>query len=55
VDLTDFDQRAPGVSFHDPFTWEPLPFAQLPLGQNVDEHGTALQVVLDVHPVTGDK
>lgn len=52
VDLADFDQRAPGVAFHDPFTWEPLPFAQLPLGQHTDEHGKTLQVVLDGHPRT---
>jgi len=52
LDLTDFDQRPPGVSFRDPFTWAPLPFAQLPLGQHVDQHGKALRVVLDVHPLT---
>lgn len=52
VDLTDFDQRPPGVSFRDPFTWEPLPFALLPLGQHLDEQGKAMQVVLDSHPVT---
>lgn len=52
VDLRDFDQRAPGVSFHDPFTWDPLPFDRLPPGHHFDGHGTALRVVLDVHPLT---
>ncbi len=52
ADLAEFDQRAPGVSFHDPFTWEPLPYALLPLGQHIDEHGNAMRVVLDGHPGT---
>ncbi len=52
VDLEDFDQRAPGVSFRDPFTWELLPFAQLPIGQHVDDYNNVLRVVLDVHPLT---
>lgn len=52
INLSDFDQRAPGVSFHDPFTWELLPYASLPLGQHTDEHGKTLRVVLDGHPTT---
>lgn len=52
VDLSDFDQRAPGVSFHDPFTGEPLPYAQLPLGQHTDSHGKTMKVVLEAHPTT---
>jgi len=47
VDLENFDQCAPGVTFHDPFSWELLPIDQLPIGQNVDEHGKALRVLLD--------
>jgi len=52
LDLTDFDQRPPGVSFRDPFTWDPLPFAQLPPGHYFDGLGNALPVVRDVHPHT---
>jgi hypothetical protein len=52
VSLDDYDQRAPSVTFHDPWTWEFLPPERIPLGQTLDEHGKAQLVVLNDHPET---
>ncbi len=52
VDLSDFDQRAPGVTFHNARTWELLPYEMLPRGHSVDEHGQPKLVVLNGHPTT---
>jgi len=52
VSLDDYDQRAPSVTFHDPWTWQPLRPDQIPLGQTLDENGRAQLVVLNEHPDT---
>lgn len=49
--LDDFDQRAPSVTFCDPWTWTPLTPPQLVLGHILDEaSGTQRRVVIDQHP-----
>jgi len=52
VSLEDFDQRAPSVSFRDPWTWEFLSADRVPLGQTLDENGRNQLVVLNEHPQT---
>ena len=52
VALDDFDQRAPSVSFRDPFTWESLPYATMQRANNLDENGRPFSVLLDAHPLT---
>lgn len=52
LSLDDYDQRAPALTFHDPWTWDLLPPDRIPLGQTVDEHGKAQLVVLNDHPET---
>jgi hypothetical protein len=50
--MDDYDQRAPSVTFRDPWTWELLPFGALPQAINVDDKGNALKVLHDQHPLT---
>lgn len=52
-DLTDYDIRAPSVTFRDPATWSLIPFSELPRAQ-VSEDGSSqlMSVVLDSHPTT---
>jgi hypothetical protein len=51
VGLDDYDQRAPSVSFRDPWTWEPLRFADM-FRANHLVGTTAMAVLLDDHPIT---
>ncbi|MFL5348696.1 MAG: putative metal-binding protein [Hyalangium sp.] len=50
--MDDYDQRAPSITFRDPWTWNLLPYNELPVGHTVDENGKALRVLLDEHPDT---
>lgn len=53
LEFSDFDQRPPSVSFHDPLTGVRLPFDQIPPAiANVSGVGPRT-VVLDGHPETG--
>lgn len=52
VALDDFDQRAPSVTFRDPWSWDYLAPDRIPLGQTIDEHGKNQLVVLNDHPET---
>lgn len=53
LDFSDFDQRAPAVSLHDPLTWEHLPPDQVPPATvNSQEAGTR-RILIDGHPATG--
>lgn len=52
-DLEDYDQRAPSITFRDPWTWELLPFPALLRASVPDEKsGRQLNVILDSHPDT---
>jgi len=50
--LDGYDQRAPSITFRDPWSWEILPHGALPLGHVVDANRKAQVVVLDGHPLT---
>jgi hypothetical protein len=50
--MDDYDQRAPSVTFRDPWTWELLPYNELSRAILVDEKGTSRVVLLDSHPAT---
>ncbi len=50
--MDDYDQRAPSVTFRDPWTWELLRAGELPQGTHLDEKGSARNVLLDQHPLT---
>jgi hypothetical protein len=52
LDLAGYDQRAPSLTFCDPWSWEPLPITAIPLGLLADDPTKLQQVVLDAHPVT---
>lgn len=52
ISLDDFDQRAPSVTFCDPFTWEEIPYEKLHRGQHIGENGKAFNVILGGHPLT---
>ncbi len=52
VMMDDYDQRAPSVTFRDPWTWEPLPAHALPIGYTVEQGDKAQRVRLDIHPIT---
>jgi hypothetical protein len=52
IGLDDFDQRAPSVVFHDPWSWKILQFDELFRANNIDENGKAFAVILDNHPIT---
>jgi hypothetical protein len=52
VMMDDYDQRAPSVTFRDPWTWELLPSNALPIGYTIDEGGKSQPVRLDGHPTT---
>lgn len=52
VGLDDFDQRAPSVTFCDPWSWEPLTYDKLFRANHVDEHGKVFNVLLNPHPLT---
>ncbi|MCL5405874.1 MAG: hypothetical protein M1398_04005 [Deltaproteobacteria bacterium] len=52
IGLDDFDQRAPSVSFRDPWTWEPLDYATNPNcfnGYHIDDQNRKVPVLL-IHP-----
>jgi hypothetical protein len=51
LDLSGYDQRAPSVSFRSARTWEPLPFAALPLG-HVTDGAVKMRVLIQEHPAT---
>lgn len=55
VDLHGYDQRAPSITFHDPWSWEPAPYAALPVGQLVEDPKKPLIVLLDGHPTLGKR
>jgi len=49
IGLDDFDQRAPSVSFRDPWTWEPLDYATNPNcfnGYHIDNQNRKVPVLL---------
>jgi Predicted metal binding domain len=50
--MDDYDQRAPSITFRDPWTWAPLAHGEIPIGYTVDETGKAQLVRLDEHPET---
>ena len=50
VDLQGYDQRAPSITFRDPWTWQLAPYAALPIGQLVDDPAKPQIVLLDGHP-----
>lgn len=54
IGLDDYDQRAPSVSFKDPWTWEPLSYAGNPRTFNAFYNSDTGQVasVLRPHPTT---
>ncbi len=52
VGLDDYDQRAPSVTFCDPWTWIPLPAHVLPLAQTIDDRGRSQLVLINEHPAT---
>lgn len=51
LDLSGYDQQPPSVTFHDPWTWQPATYEQLPIGQLVDDTNKRLNVLLDGHPI----
>lgn len=54
LDFSDFDQRAPSLTFHDPLSWGALQYQQIPPGVNkVDDNGNGQSVVIFPHPETG--
>ena len=52
LDFSDFDQRAPAVSFHDPLTWDHLPPDQVPPAAINSAEVGARKVLIDGHPET---
>lgn len=52
VSMDDYDQLAPSVTFHDPWTWELLRPGNLPPALLLDDKGTVRSVLLDQHPLT---
>ncbi len=53
LDFSDFDQRAPAVSFHDPVTWDYLPTDLVPPAVIKAPEAGPRKIVIDVHPGTG--
>jgi hypothetical protein len=52
INLDGYDQRAPSVTFRDPWTWDLAPYAVLPIAQLVDDDPAKPQIVLlDAHPM----
>jgi hypothetical protein len=52
VDLRGYDQRAPSITFRDPWSWEPIPHGALPIAQLVEDPKKPQAVLLDGHPST---
>ncbi|MDY7229894.1 putative metal-binding protein [Hyalangium rubrum] len=50
--MDDYDQRAPSVTFRDPWTWELLSFDEMLRAILVDEKGNTRPVLVEAHPVT---
>lgn len=51
-DFSDFDQRPPAISFHDPLTWDFLGPDQVPPALVLSTEAGARNVVINSHPAT---